>query len=269
MELISLFFFHQQNFEPQIIHNQKIFYEPHMHDDVEIVIVFDGDFQLLANHMHYNVHAGDAVIIFPNMIHGYSSGENVDVGKFIFDTENIQDLNSIFYSMEPIKPVISRSLVQQSSLLDLSNEILQCYHSSSPIVRRAYLLLLTGKLLELCELKERSQSDDHELLINLFSFCRQNYRSEIRLQDVANALYISPSYLSHIFCEKLKINFCQYINTLRIHEACRLLRQTELKISEVAEQSGFSSLRSFDRVFIKHFGITPKKYRSISCSSPQ
>ena len=264
-----MFFFHQQNFEPQILHNQKVFYEPHLHDDVEIIIVYQGNFQLLVDQTRYAICSGDAIIIFPNTIHGYSSGENIDVGKFIFDTENIQDLNSIFHSMQPKTPVIDHSLVLQANLLNLSTEILHCYHSSSPVVRRAYLLLLAGKILELFKLEERPQTDDHDLLVNLFRFCKQHYRTDIHLKDVADALYISPSYLSHIFCEKLKINFCQYINTLRIHEACRLLRQTELKISEIAEQSGFSSLRSFDRAFFKQFGLTPKNYRNISCTSPE
>ena len=89
-----MFFFHQQNFEPQILHNQKVFYEPHLHDDVEIIIVYQGNFQLLVDQTRYAICSGDAIIIFPNTIHGYSSGENIDVGKFIFDTENadVEDL---------------------------------------------------------------------------------------------------------------------------------------------------------------------------------
>ena len=115
-----MLFFHQQNFEPQILHNQKVFYEPHLHDDVEIIIVYQGNFQLLVDQTRYAICSGDAIIIFPNTIHGYSSGENIDVGKFIFDTENIQDLNSIFHSMQPTTPVIDHSLVLQANLLNLS-----------------------------------------------------------------------------------------------------------------------------------------------------
>jgi AraC-like DNA-binding protein len=60
---------------------------------------------------------------------------------------------------------------------------------------------------------------------------------------------------------RIKINFCSYINILRVNEACSLLQQSDKSIIEIAEESGFSSLRTFNRAFLRHVGISPREYR--------
>ncbi len=74
-------------------------------------------------------------------------------------------------------------------------------------------------------------------------------------------MYVSKSYVSHIFCGKLKINFRSYLNLLRINEAAALLRSSTISATQAATQSGFGSIRTFNRAFLKVMGKTPKAYR--------
>ncbi len=253
-------YFHQYHTETQIIHNQKICFAPHLHDEVEIITLFRGSASLTADGLSYTLSAGDFVIIFPDVVHGYAFENNVDVGKFIFSPGTVPELERILKNQHPKSPVIKYEKVSETNLGALAKEILLSYKLSSAPVQKAYLLLLAGKLFELCEFEEYKAAND-SIIIKIFDYCRQNFRSDITLTDVANALFVSKSYISHIFCCKLKINFRDYINVLRINEASLLMRRDNITVTEAAQRSGFGSIRTFNRAFFKHMGTTPKEYK--------
>ena len=79
---------------------------------------------------------------------------------------------------------------------------------------------------------------------------------------MADALYISQSYVSKIFSQKLHYSFPDYINTLRVHKAKILLRDTDRKILEIMMECGFRNQGNFNRVFRKATGLSPVEYRA-------
>lgn len=249
-------FFHEYHREPRIIHNQRIRFDPHLHYEIEIIALFRGKVSLTLGGKDYLMNEGDLLIVFPNTVHSYTTEENVDVGKFIFSPDTLPELGEIFKKKAPMSPIISGS----TELQELSKEILLSFEKSSPTVKKAYLLLLTGKLLEKCELESREDFDG-DTLNSILDYCQKNYRVGIKQKDVASFLHISESYLSHIFSAKMEMNFCRYINILRVGEACRLLTESDKSITEIAYECGFSSLRSFNRAFSDCKGVTPRQYR--------
>lgn len=253
-------FFHEYHSETKILHNQKIYFDAHLHYEVEIIALFRGSTSLLVGGQDYKMHEGDFLIVFPNTIHSYTTSSPVDVGKFIFSLEAIPELKDAFENKFTESPIIPREKAEKANLHTLSKEILNCYNESSAIVKKAYLLLLTGKLLELCRLQSRDKLD-HDIINSIFNYCQNNYLSKITQKDVATALHVSESYLSHIFSKKIEINFCSYINILRINKACESLSDSNKSITQIAQECGFSSLRTFNRAFLKHREITPSEYK--------
>lgn len=253
-------FFHQYHTEPQILHNQKISFAPHIHHEVEIIVLFRGSARMIADGVEYAVREGDFLLIFPNTVHSYASESGVDVGKFIFHPSLIPDFGDVFESKRLKSPIIRADKIQNTAITALAREILDCYDASSAAVKKAYLFLLTGKLLELCEFEQRCDSDNR-IVIGILNYCRKNFRAELTLASLADALYVSKSYVSHIFAKTLKISFCDYINALRIGEAVTLLGAGDSSVTEVAAQSGFGSIRTFNRAFLRLKGVTPKEYR--------
>lgn len=252
--------FYQYNADPQILHNQRIYFEPHLHEEIEIIVLFQGTASLSVGGKAYTMCAGDFLMVFPDTVHSYAADTPVDVGKFIFKPECIPELQEVLRTMLPETPVIRRADGEKERLLPLAEEILGAYQSSSDAVKKGYLLLLTGKLLHLCRLEKRNRLDE-DTVHQIFDYCQQHYRSSMTLGDVAAALYISKSYISHLFADRIQMHFCTYIHALRIHEAARLLRETAMPIGEVSAQSGFSSFRTFNRAFMTHMHTTPREYR--------
>ena len=85
--------------------------------------------------------------------------------------------------------------------------------------------------------------------------------SRILIEDTAEYLRISPSYLSRLFKKEIGVSFGEYVNKLKIEEAASLLLYTEYSDTEISNLLAFSSQSYFIKVFKKYMGTTPKKYK--------
>ncbi|MBP1744943.1 MAG: Cupin 2 conserved barrel domain protein [Firmicutes bacterium] len=93
-------------------------------------------------------------------------------------------------------------------------------------------------------------------------YIESNYSQEVTLGNLAETFYISPSYLSSVFNEKNGMSLKDYVNRLRVEKAKQLLRDTDLKISEISRKLGYSQMSYFGSIFRKLEGCTPKEYRA-------
>jgi two-component system response regulator YesN len=81
------------------------------------------------------------------------------------------------------------------------------------------------------------------------------------LDDIAAELYVSPSHLRHVFKARTGMTFCDYLSSLRLDAAARLLEDPDLKIQDVARMVGYAEQRYFASCFKKRFGMTPSERR--------
>ncbi len=108
-------------------------------------------------------------------------------------------------------------------------------------------LILSGKIL--------SVSIDQAV-----RYINQNYRSSwMSLQDIAEHLMLNPSYFSALFKEETGMNYHDYLTTIRMESAHKLLCGDSIKISTVAQKTGYDNAASFSRAFSKYFGYSPKE----------
>jgi len=94
-------------------------------------------------------------------------------------------------------------------------------------------------------------------LVKALSFIRENYIRGIQLSDAAEAAQVSTAHLSRLFTEHLKTNFIDYLTTLRINEAERLLKEKPISVKEAAIASGYQDPNYFSKIFKKIKGILP------------
>jgi AraC-like DNA-binding protein len=93
------------------------------------------------------------------------------------------------------------------------------------------------------------------------SFIEEHSGEELSLRKVAKAVSISANHLSEKFKQVTGVNFVAYIARTRFEKACDLLRDSNLRISEIAFAVGFQSLSQFNRVFKTLSGKSPTTYR--------
>lgn len=100
-----------------------------------------------------------------------------------------------------------------------------------------------------------------ELVNSVERYVKEHISEEIRRDDIARTVYLNPAYLSRVYKEKRGISISDYITKTRLDFVKKYLRETELSITAIAYQAGFTSLPYLSRRFREETGMTPQEYR--------
>ncbi|MDO7906829.1 response regulator [Paenibacillus sp. JX-17] len=92
-------------------------------------------------------------------------------------------------------------------------------------------------------------------------YIRAHYADDLSLEKVASVVFLTPVYFSQLFKQKTGQGYKEYVISLRMEQAKRLLLNSELKLADVAEQIGYQDVRHFTQVFRKKCSVTPTEYR--------
>ena len=95
-------------------------------------------------------------------------------------------------------------------------------------------------------------------------YAARHYREAVGLGNAAEAAGVNSTYLSYLFSQEMGIGFANYLLNLRMEHAKKLLKETNLKMWQVAEESGFNDYHYFSKVFKKTEGMSPAQYRKCS-----
>lgn len=106
-----------------------------------------------------------------------------------------------------------------------------------------------------------SSQTDSVTIQKALKYINRNYASISGLQEVAGHVGLNPEYFSRLFKDEVGINFSAYLNGYRLDIAEKMLQNTDKKLYEIAEATGFSSLSYFSRKFKERFNKAPFDYR--------
>ena len=232
--------------------------QPHLHKEIEIIYVVKGESNAYADRKHYRIKSGDMFISFPNQVHYYEGSVPGQYYLLIINLSTLHGLKEIMYNNIPVSNLIS--LPKGNEIAKLLKRAIKAEGNYCETLKAGFLNLALGYIMEELELTPRIDSD-HSTLKDILYYCSHNFTNDISLDDVSENIHLSKYHISHLFNEKLGINFNSYINMLRINKACDLLAETELKTADISEEVGFGSIRSFNRAFLKTMKTTPLKYR--------
>lgn len=118
--------------------------------------------------------------------------------------------------------------------------------------------------LRLCqEVRNLKSGKQQNLIEQVMGYIQTNYAdSDLSLTQVADHFHVSESYLSYTFKIQSGVNFVSFVENLRMTKAKELLRQTSLKIGDIALQVGYASTNSFCRAFKRSTGDSASSYRN-------
>lgn len=102
---------------------------------------------------------------------------------------------------------------------------------------------------------------DRDPVALALQYMEKHFRGPITLKEVADKVYLNPTYFSGLFRQRTGQTFIERLVALRVEDAKRLLALTDEKMAVIAEKTGFANLRHFNRVFKSETGLTPKAYR--------
>ena len=235
----------------------------HLHYHVEIVYMHKGYAKAYIDSDTFELQAGDLLVVFPNKIHRFEdeAGRN-KYDLFIVNPDLSEDIAQRTATENPKNPIIrnassnSRLMSLIEILSDFESFPVSCKHT----LLKGYFTAFFAEILEMMP-TQSARHDENQAMRALVQYCSRNFTKELSLAILEEELHLSKYYISHLFGDKLGISFNDYINSLRISEACRLLRMSDISITEISGASGFGTLRTFNRSFIKQMGMSPSDYR--------
>jgi two-component system response regulator YesN len=105
------------------------------------------------------------------------------------------------------------------------------------------------------------ESRSKTLIKKALRFIEENYNSQLSYKDVANEVFISPSYFLSLFKQETGYTFVDYLTVLRIEKAKEMLLTSDMTITQIADNTGFNNSNYFSRIFKKITGIRARDYR--------
>lgn len=232
-------------------YGENFSYPLHLHQCFEIIVALNGKMEVTVDNKKYDLTKGEAMFIFPNQIHSLKS-EISEHMLCIFSHKLIAAFHSKFSRSKPV----DNKFKPTQHLINAMNEM---KIDSSPFLQKSVLYLACDEFLKVAKFYD-VKSDHKNLLAEIFLFIEENYTNECNLSLLAEKLEYDYSYLSRYFKQNVGISFNEYVIIHRLNNVCYLMNNTSETILNCATESGFDSLRSFNRNFKKHFGLTPSQY---------
>lgn len=251
-------------------------HECHYHDVYEIYYLLEGRRNYFIQNRTYPVVKGDIVLINVHDIHKTMQSHHAAHERILIyfqkeflsgitqQEENINLLECFSSDQKVIHLKVAEQAFVQSILLKMVDEDKKKPrgHMTYQKILLAELLLFINRHME--QYKQENiayNSQLHRKMSEIALYLMENYMNPISLKLVADKFYITPCHLSRAFKKTTGFTFIEYLNSIRIKEAQRLLKETRKSVMQIAEMTGFDSQTHFGRVFKGITGLSPLQYR--------
>lgn len=249
-------------------------YPLHWHNTIEIIYVLKGNLTITIDTDRFDLIENELEIINADETHSlYSEDENNKILIFqidpIFFEKYYKDIKNIFFytnssddgaqdgeeydGFRTLLSIILCEVVQKQEDYDEAIE--------NTLINLLYHLLNNFHYLiyEKEELKDNREQLERYHRISKYIF--NNYNNNITLQEIAKKEFLSPHYLSHEIKSATGYTFTDLINLTRVEESIKLLLDSDMTMSEISEEVGFSHTRYFNKNFKEYYNCTPLQYR--------
>ena len=101
----------------------------------------------------------------------------------------------------------------------------------------------------------------NDRLSDVFIFIKEHYKEDISLIEISKIANLTPTSFCRMFKLKAKKSFVEYLNEIRVANACKFIMESDMGMAEIAYECGFKTASNFNRIFKKSTGTTPKEYK--------
>ena len=257
--------------------------QEHIHNEFEIFIVLKGSGIAKIKNKSYSLKAGDIFLINSGEVHSYMRDplytldveDTDDVPLFLFVQisnhclrEYFPQIRTTIFNSCNLRDYLSDE--EANSMINLLVQSAKLYFMEDPLYQLNVLSNI-AKVLVSCykevpheiisEAQKTNLKQKNLRVERIISYIDANFETQIRLQDLAEQENLSPTHFSHLFTSLFGVTFQNYVNIKRMEQCIRLMPNKEKTLLEISYESGFSDPKYMNRMFIKHFGYTPKEYR--------
>jgi AraC-like DNA-binding protein len=250
--------------------------KPHYHDEIELLVVYEGELGITVNGENYYASAGEVVYVASGMPHStFADKSGVIYGLLQFrdgDFIDPENRKIIKYSMK--LHLLSEAPIRILKSDPIKNEFDAIIEELSE-KQRAFETMIRSSMLRIIAILNREGalsfneeaylSSTGQKLLPALAYINENYREDISLTEISAKLGFNESYFCRIFKQAIGATFTEYLNFVRVCKAEKLLAKGHDSILNISESVGFSSVSYFNRIFKKYRNCSPRVYRTVVC----
>ena len=238
----------------------------HLHTQLELAAVWEGTLEIETSAGVQTLNPGDLAIFFPNTPHGYGAGGRGVFQMLLCDPRHAGEFQHVLTRSPPALPVVRAETLHREIPLAL-----RALEEAEPgdAAASLWLQLLLCRLLPALAYQPESRAAGFDLTRRGLGYLSAHYREPLSLDQLAREIHAGKYQLSRLFSAKLHTSFRDYVNRLRVQDAQRALLCTESPITDICYDCGFESQRTFNRVFLAQYGVSPRDYRTAFAKTAQ
>ena len=160
------------------------------------------------------------------------------------------------------------SIADEEKYLHIFQNIISAFPSDTDTKRIAsigWMMILISELVkdgnDINQVIQQTPEMQRNAILSAKTYMNFNYSLDIKLQNIADNIHMSPNYFHKLFSSTCGISPLQYLTNVRIEKAKKELMCSESTITQIAENCGFNSYSYFCTVFKKYCGLTPTEFR--------
>lgn len=234
----------------------------HFHEYYEIYFLDSGRRNHVTNNQILEMQSGDCIIFPPlNMHHSYGETD-VPFSRVCIYFRPDMILSSEVLEKIPENPVVFRP--DEKSLRNFRRKVYEMLTEGGnrgPFRETELQALLNQILVAILRMQKAASGANGTRMARILNYISGHYAQDLSLSDMADIFGISEYYFCREFRKYTNRSFIEYLQITRVMNAKRLFMETDMNVTQVAMQTGFSNLTHFNRVFRSISGETPSSYR--------
>lgn len=271
----------QQGFCVSIANSNQV--EMHGHDFLEFSYIARGTMKHTFGGEVETLHQGDYFIVDYGTKHQYKGigDQPLKVINFLFYPTFV---DRMLHQQDSFEKVVNsyllrfryRSLNRSPAGIAFHDENSKIYRIVEHIIHEyeqneaGYLEYIRCLVVEMLILimrgigRKEDKSKESAVISQITTYIKKHYMQHLRLSDFSKQYNYSLSHLSKKFQAETQMGFMEYLQHIRVEQACKLLETEDKTISQIADAVGYSDIKFFNKIFKETLGLTPRDFRKMS-----
>nr|WP_304219529.1 helix-turn-helix domain-containing protein [Fredinandcohnia onubensis] len=243
---------------------------PRINKGIQFILVISGKLKIETSSRFYHLEENDLLVINRNQLYQVKGDEDNRV-MILTISDGFMDHHYADYRNQQFECYSREIDLGREEMIHAIRKLLanvmisyyrqdECYRIEVKSHICQMLLILIRSFKEAGSVVQKIDTEDQRLL-QIIDFMERNYDQMITLDEVAQKYFLSKSYLSRYFKQKMGMGFSRYLTAIRLKRCLKDLLYTTDSISQIAMNNGFPNAKSFTTFFKEEHGMTPHAYR--------
>lgn len=245
------------------------------HDEVEFITVLSGSIKYNINGEIVTIHKGEGIFVNAKQLHVIVSDYGNSCELYCIILHPILLCSSKYVAQKYVSPIIenpdipylflSNKISWQANIISDIEQIYECSTEESAQLKTVMLFHdIWEKIYSNMNISmPPANKQNHRLsaLKSMITYIQEHYMDKITIEDISNAGNVGKTTCNMLFKKYTNYTPIEYLTNYRLQISIQFMQNTDLTITEICYETGFSGASYFSETFHKHFGCNPSKYR--------